>query len=337
MEKTMEKTKLVAKDFSSGLPVKWCPGCGDFAILSMLQKTMANMGLPLEKYAVISGIGCSSRFPYYVSTYGFHSIHGRALPIASGVKLSRPELAVWVITGDGDGMSIGGNHLIHAIRRNIGLKVVMFNNRIYGLTKGQASPTTLQGTKTKTTPLGAIDYPFDPARFAIGLDCTFVARGLDNDIAGTSAILERAARHTGMAFVEVLQKCVPFTDKEFDPLKDPATKENMLLRVEHGKPLVFGKDRNKGISLRNMRAEIVEFKAGAVPAEVAVYDETNSDMAYMVSRLPHPEFPTPIGVLKAVRKPAYEELYYDQVKAIGDTKSQELEALLAGPDAWEMK
>ncbi|OIO00244.1 MAG: 2-oxoacid:ferredoxin oxidoreductase subunit beta [Elusimicrobia bacterium CG_4_10_14_0_2_um_filter_56_8] len=336
MENTMEK-KLTAKNFSSGLPVKWCPGCGDFAILSMLQKTMANMGLPLEQYAVISGIGCSSRFPYYVSTYGFHSIHGRALPIATGVKLSKPELAVWVITGDGDGMSIGGNHLIHAIRRNISLKIVLFNNRIYGLTKGQASPTTLQGSKTKTTPLGAIDYPFDPTRFAIGLDCTFVARGIDNDIAGTSAIFERAARHTGTAFVEVLQKCVPFTDKEFDSLKDPATKEEMLLRVEHGKPLVFGKDKNKGISFRNMRAEIVEFKAGAVPAEVAIYDETNADMAYLVSGLPHPEFPTPIGVLKAVRKPAYEEMYYDQVKTIGNTKEHELEALLSGPDAWEIK
>ena len=337
MEKTMEKTKLVAKDFSSGLPVKWCPGCGDFAILNMLQKTMANMGLPLEQYAVVSGIGCSSRFPYYVSTYGFHSIHGRALAVASGVKLSNPELAVWVITGDGDGMSIGGNHLIHTIRRNIGLKVVLFNNRIYGLTKGQASPTTLQGSKTKTTPLGAIDYPFDPTRFAVGLDCTFVARGIDNDIAGTSAILERAAKHTGTAFVEILQKCVPFTDKEFDSLKDPATREDLLLRVEHGKPLVFGKDKNKGIVFRNFRAEIIEFKAGTVPAEVAVYDETNAEMAYLVSGFTQPEFPTTIGVLKAVRKPSLEELYYDQVKSIGNTKEHELEALLAGPDAWEMK
>ncbi len=333
----MEKTKLTAKDFSSGLPVKWCPGCGDFAILNMIQKTLAGMGLPLEKYAVISGIGCSSRFPYYVSTYGFHSIHGRALPVATGVKLSNPDLAVWVITGDGDGLSIGGNHMLHTIRRNIGLKVVLFNNRIYGLTKGQASPTTQPGSKTKTTPLGSIDYPFNPARFAVGLDCTFVARGIDTDIAGTSVILERASKHNGTAFVEVLQKCLPFTDKEFDPLKDPAVKEDLLLRVEHGKPLVFGKNRDKGIALRNFRPEIITFKPGAVPAEVAVYDETNAELAYLISGFTQPEFPTPIGVFKVTQKPSYEELYYQQVAGIGDTKAHELETLLTGPDAWEIK
>lgn len=330
-------TKLTAKDFSSGLPVKWCPGCGDFAILSMIQKAMAGMGLPLEQYAVISGIGCSSRFPYYVSTYGFHTLHGRALPVASGVKLSNPELAVWVVTGDGDGLSIGGNHMLHTIRRNMGLKIVLFNNRIYAMTKGQASPTTLRGSRTKTTPLGAIDYPFNPARFAVGLDCTFVARGIDNDIAGTSAVLERAAKHSGTAFVEVLHKCVPFTDKEFDPLKDPLGREDLLLRVEHGKPLIFGKNKDKGIVFRGFRPEIIEFKTGNVPKEVAVYDETNAEMAYLISGFTQPEFPVPLGVFKETRKPAYEELYYDQVKAVGDTKGQELEALLAGPDAWEIK
>ncbi len=333
----MERTKLTAKDFSSGLPVKWCPGCGDFAILNMLQKTMAGMGLPREKFAVISGIGCSSRFPYYVSTYGFHSIHGRALAVASGVKLSNPELSVWVITGDGDGLSIGGNHMLHAIRRNMGLKVVLFNNRIYALTKGQASPTTQPGTKTKTTPLGAIDYPFNPARFAVGLDCTFVARGLDTDIAGTSAILERAAKHNGTAFVEILQKCVPFSDKEFDPLKDPAGREDLLLRLQHGKPLIFGKEKNRGIVFRNFRPEIIEFRPGAAPAEVAVYDETSAEMAYLVSGFTQPDLPVPVGVFKETLKPSYEELYYDQVKVIGDTKEHELETLLAGPDAWEIK
>lgn len=333
----MEKTTLTAKDFSSNLPVKWCPGCGDFAILNMVQKTLAGMGLPHEKYAVISGIGCSSRFPYYVNTYGFHTLHGRALPVATGVKLSNPDLSVWVITGDGDGLSIGGNHMLHAIRRNIGLKIVLFNNRIYGLTKGQASPTTQPGTKTKTTPLGAIDYPFNPARVAVGLDCTFVARGIDNDIAGTSAIFERAARHNGTTFVEVLQKCVPFSDKEFEPLKDPAGREDVLLRVAHGRPLVFGKNKDKGIVFRNFRPEIIEFKAGAVPAEVAVYDETNAEMAYLISGLTQPEFPMPVGVFKVTSKPSYEELYYDQVKAVGDTKGHELETLLAGPDAWEIK
>lgn len=332
----MENAKLTARDFSSGITVKWCPGCGDFAILSMLQKTLAGMGLPHEKYAVISGIGCSSRLPYYLNTYGFHSIHGRAAAVATGVKLANPDLSVWVVTGDGDGLSIGGNHMMHAIRRNIGLKMVLFNNRIYALTKGQASPTTLPGTKTKSTPAGSIDYPFNPARFAAGLDCTFIARGLDNDLAGTSAILERAARHNGTAFVEVLQKCVPFSNREFDPLKDPALRDDKLLRVEHGKPLVFGKNRDKGISFSNCRPEVVKF-SGAVPAEVTVYDEANPDMAYLLSGLTPPEFPLPIGVLKETRKPAYEELYYDQVEHVGDTKEHELETLLSGPDTWEIR
>jgi 2-oxoglutarate ferredoxin oxidoreductase subunit beta len=333
----MENAKLTAKDFASTLPVKWCPGCGDFAILNQIQKAMAGMGLPHEKYTVVSGIGCSSRFPYYVNAYGFHSIHGRACAVASGVKLSNPDLAVWVVTGDGDGLSIGGNHMLHSIRRNIGLKIVLFNNRIYAMTKGQASPTTLQGAKTKSTPMGNIDFPFNPARFAVGLDCTFVARGIDTDVAGTSAILERAARHNGTAFVEVLQKCLPFTDKEFDNLKDPLQKDDLLIKVEHGKPLVFGKERNKGITLRNLKAEIIEFQPGSVPAEVAVYDETNAELAYLVSGFEAPDFPIPVGVLKAVEKKSYEELYYDHVSAVGDTKEHELETLLSGPDAWEIK
>jgi 2-oxoglutarate ferredoxin oxidoreductase subunit beta len=333
----MENARLTARDFASTLPVKWCPGCGDFAILNQVQKVMAGMGLPHEKYAVISGIGCSSRFPYYVNTYGFHSIHGRACAVASGVKLSNPELAVWVITGDGDGLSIGGNHMLHSIRRNIGLKIVLFNNRIYAMTKGQASPTTLQGSRTKSTPMGTIDFPFNPARFAVGLDCTFVARGIDADAAGTGAILERAARHSGTAFVEILQKCIPFSDKEFDALKDPETKQDLLIKVEHGKPLVFGRNRDRGIAIRNFRAEVIEFKAGNVPDEVAVYDETNSEMAYLISGFTGPDFPLPIGVLRAVEKPSYEQLYYDQVAAIGDTKDNELETLLSGPDAWEIK
>ncbi|MBI5744331.1 MAG: 2-oxoacid:ferredoxin oxidoreductase subunit beta [Elusimicrobia bacterium] len=333
----MENAKLTAKDFASGLPVKWCPGCGDFAILNMMQKVLAGMGLPHEKYAVISGIGCSSRFPYYVNTYGFHSIHGRAAAVASGVKLANPDLAVWVVTGDGDGLSIGGNHMMHAIRRNIGLKIVLFNNRIYALTKGQASPTTQPGTKTKSTPAGSIDYPFNPARFAVGLDCTFVARGIDTDIPGTTAILERAARHNGTTFVEILQKCVPFSDKEFDPIKDPATREEVLLRVAHGKPLVFGTNKDKGIVFRNFRPEIVTFPAGKPPAEVAVYDETNAEMAYLIAGFTQPGFPVPLGVLRSTSKPSFEELYYDQVRNVAHTREHELEALLAGPDAWEVK
>jgi 2-oxoglutarate ferredoxin oxidoreductase subunit beta len=335
---TMENPKPTAKDFSSGITVKWCPGCGDFAILNALQKTFVNMGLPHEKYAVISGIGCSSRLPYYLNTYGFHSIHGRAAAVATGVKLANPELSVWVVTGDGDAMSIGGNHVMHAIRRNIGLKIVLFNNRIYALTKGQASPTTQPGTKTKSTPLGAIDYPFSPARFAAGLDCSFIARGIDTDLAGTGAILERAARHEGTAFVEILQKCVPFSNKEFDPLKDPATRDEAVLRAEHGKPLVFGKNRDKGIAFRGcFKPEVVTFEPGKVPPEVAVYDETSAEMAYMVSGLAQPDFPVAVGVLRDARRPSYEELYYAQVEPVGDTRERELETLLSGPDTWEIK
>ncbi len=324
--------KLTAKDFASTVPVKWCPGCGNFAILNQIHKAMAGMGLPHEKYCVVSGIGCSSRFPYYVNTYGFHTIHGRAPAVATGVKLADPSLAVWVVTGDGDGLSIGGNHMLHAIRKNIGLKIVLFNNRIYALTKGQASPTTQPGTRTKTTPDGSLDWPFNPARFAAGLDCTFVARGIDFDMPGNAEILGRAAAHAGTAFVEILQKCVPFSDKEFDSLKDPQTKDDNVLRVEHGKPLVFGKEKNKGIAFRGFRPEVVEFASGKVPAEVAVYDETSAEMAYLISGLAQPEFPVPVGVLKAVEKTSYEQLVEGQSAPPAD-----LDALLAGPDAWEVK
>ncbi len=332
----MEKLKLSPKDFSPGLPVKWCPGCGNFAILNILQRTLAGLGLPHGDYAVISGIGCSSRLPYYLNTYGFHSIHGRAPALATGLKLANPGLSVWVITGDGDGLSIGGNHLLHAIRRNIGLKILLFNNRIYALTKGQASPTTQPGTRTKTTPEGSIDYPFNPAHLAAGLDCTFVARGIDTDIAGTAAILARAARHNGTAFVEILQKCVAFSDKEFDRLKAPALKEELLLRVEHGKPLVFGQSRDKGIVFRNFKPEVVQF-SGKVPEEVAVYDETSAAMAGVVSGLTPPDFPLPLGVLRETQKPSYEELCARQAEAAGGSVDRDLEALLSGPDAWEVK
>ncbi len=214
------KTKPTAKDYASKCPVKWCPGCGDFAVLAQMQRTFANMGIPHEEFAVISGIGCSSRLPYYLNTYGFHTIHGRAPAVASGVKLANPELSVWVITGDGDGLSIGGNHTMHAIRKNIGLKIILLNNRIYALTKGQSSPTTKMYVTTKSSPTGTIDYPFTPLRFAIGLDCTFVARVMDTNMTMMAHVFEAAAKHKGTAFVEVFQRCVAFTNVEFDHFKD---------------------------------------------------------------------------------------------------------------------
>lgn len=318
----MEK-KLTPNDFSSSLPIKWCPGCGDYAILTSVKKAMAELGIEHEKYVVVSGIGCSSRFPYYVNTYGVHTIHGRAIPIASGVKLSNPELMVFVVTGDGDCMSIGGNHLIHAIRRNIGIKVLMFNNRIYALTKGQASPTTLIGSKTRTTPFGNIDYPFNPMSFAVGLGTSFVARSIDYEIDMTTSIITSCAKHSGFAFIEVLQKCVVFTDKEFDIFKNPETKHDNVVKIENGKPMIFGKNRNKAIVIENNTPKIVEFDPTTIPSNLTIYDETNINLAYTISLLTPPDFPLPIGVFLRLNKKSYENMYYDSVKDVKKINSIE--------------
>ncbi len=330
----MEK-KLIAKDFSSGLPVKWCPGCGNFGILTMVQRVLAELNLPHEKYAIISGIGCSSRFPYYVNTYGFHSIHGRAPAIATGVKLSNPDLFVWVITGDGDGLSIGGNHMIHAIRKNIGLKMILFNNRIYALTKGQASPTTLHGSKTKTTPLGNLDYPFNPANFATSVGCGFVARGMDNDLNFTSQILKESALHKGTSFVEIMQKCIVFTEKEFDTYKSPQTKEDYTVKIEHGKPMIFGKEKNKAIVIKGSKPQILEFDPKSPPKDLTIYDYTNTDMAYIVSGLSQPDFPMPIGIFIKKEKPSMEELYYSRNSA--KQKPNWLEDIFPPNETYEIK
>jgi len=324
--------KLIAKDFSSNLPVKWCPGCGNFGILTIIQRTMANLNLPHEKYAVISGIGCSSRFPYYVNTYGFHSIHGRAPAIATGIKLSNPELLVWVITGDGDGLSIGGNHMIHAIRRNIGLKIVLFNNRIYALTKGQTSPTTLFGSKTKTAPIGSIDYPFNPANFAVSLGCGFVARGFDNDLNFSSEIMLESARHDGTSFVEIMQKCVVFTDKEFDQYKNSETKEDFTVKIENGKPMIFGKNKNKAVVIKDLKTEIIEFDPAKAPSDLTIYDSSNLNMAFLVSSLVSP---LPYGIFYKAEKKSYEDLYYEQ--AGDNNKFENIEDIFQNLELYEIK
>src|SRR3989339_618204 len=256
----MARIKPTKQDFVPDNRVKWCPGCGSFAILNQIQKVMANQGIPRENFAVISGIGCSSRFPYYVNTYGFHTIHGRAPAVATGVKIANPDLSVWVVTGDGDGLSIGGNHMMHALRRNIGLKIILFNNRIYALTKGQASPTSQLGTKTKTSPFGTIDRPMNPVRFALGMETSFVARSVDTDLEHMEYVLDRAARHKGTAFVEIYQNCVVFTDKEFEPVRNKAMQADNAVKLEHGKPLIFGKNRDKGIRMNGCVPETVELK-----------------------------------------------------------------------------
>ncbi|MCC7269738.1 MAG: 2-oxoacid:ferredoxin oxidoreductase subunit beta, partial [Rhodocyclaceae bacterium] len=266
MSTLTETPALTKKDFESNQDVRWCPGCGDYAVLAQIQKLMPTLGIPRENFAFISGIGCSSRFPYYMETYGMHSIHGRAPAIASGLKLARPELSVWVVTGDGDALAIGGNHFIHAMRRNIGLKIILLNNRIYGLTKGQYSPTSELGKKTKTTPLGSIDRPFSPVAVALGAGATFVARTVDADQAHMAQVLKRAAAHEGTAFVEIFQNCIVFNDGAYDAITDKSVRDDARLLLEHGKPLVFGKNKDKGIRLRGLEPEVVTLGENGVSA-----------------------------------------------------------------------
>src|SRR5437764_4607072 len=263
---------LSPKDLASDQEVRWCPGCGDYSILAQMKKALATVGVPREKMVFISGIGCSSRFPYYMNTYGIHSIHGRAPSLATGLKASRPDLSVWVITGDGDGLSIGGNHLIHAIRRNVDLKIILFNNEIYGLTKGQYSPTSRVGTRTKSTPQGSIDNPLRPLSVAIGAEATFVARTVDVDINHLTEVLLRASAHKGTAFVEVYQNCAVFNDGVFDYASDKSVKADNTLYLEHGKPLIFGKDRNKGIRLHGLDPEVVTVGSGITAEDLLIHD-----------------------------------------------------------------
>ncbi|MEI8163326.1 MAG: 2-oxoacid:ferredoxin oxidoreductase subunit beta [Betaproteobacteria bacterium] len=332
---------LTKKDFESGLDVRWCPGCGDYAVLSQITKLMPKLGIPRENFAFVSGIGCSSRFPYYVQTYGLHTIHGRALAIATGLKISRPDLSVWVVTGDGDALAIGGNHFIHAVRRNIGLKVILLNNRIYGLTKGQYSPTSELGKKTKTSPLGNIDQPFSPVALALGAGATFAARCIDGDQAMMAAILERAAKHEGTAFVEILQNCVVFNDGAFDALSDKATRDDTRLVMEHGKPLIFGKERNKGIRLSGMDMEVVTIgENGVTEADILVHNENaaHSGLAFSLGQFESPDFPVPFGVFRDVDKPSYESLSQQLSESARAAKGRgDLQRLLNSGETWTIK
>lgn len=307
--------KLSRKDFISDQDVRWCPGCGDYAILAQVQKVMPELGIPRENIVFISGIGCSSRFPYYMNTYGFHSIHGRAPALATGLKITRPELSVWVVTGDGDGLSIGGNHLIHILRRNLDVNILMFNNRIYGLTKGQYSPTSEQGKVTKSTPLGSVDHPFNPMTVALGSDGTFVARTIDVEAKHLQDVIRRAHEHRGTSFVEILQNCNIFNDGAWADLTEKDRKADHQVVLEHGKPLVFGKERNRGIRLRGHNLEVVSLGDGVTEADLVVHDETDRALAFMLSTMTHPEFPAPIGVFRAVERPTYEGAIDDQMRA----------------------
>jgi 2-oxoglutarate ferredoxin oxidoreductase subunit beta len=329
---------LSAKDFGSDQDVRWCPGCGDYSILAQMKKSMASLGLSREKTVFISGIGCSSRFPYYMNTYGFHTIHGRAPTLATGLKVSRPDLSIWVVTGDGDGLSIGGNHLLHAIRRNVDIKILLFNNEIYGLTKGQYSPTSRIGTRTKSSPLGSVENPVRPLSVAIGAEATFVARTLDVDIAHMTETLRRAAHHKGTAFVEIYQNCKIFNDGVFDYATDKSVKADNTLYLQDGKPLVFGKDRNKGIRLNGrLEPEVVTLGSGGNIDDLLTHNEKAEEptLAYLLSRLVHPEFPEAVGVFRAVERPTYDELVNQQIDEVIKKKGRgKLEELFASDDTW---
>ena len=339
-ETVTEPVPLARKDFVSDQEVRWCPGCGDYSILAQTQKLMPDLGIPREKIVFISGIGCSSRLPYYMNTYGFHSIHGRAPTIATGLKASRPDLQVWVITGDGDGLSIGGNHLLHILRRNVDVVIVLFNNRIYGLTKGQYSPTSEMGKRTKSSPMGTIDHPVNPLSVVLGAEATFVARSLDIDVHHLLTTLDRAAHHKGTSFVEVYQNCNVFNDGAFMEFADKDVRPDRTITLEHGKPLVFGKDRNRGVCLNGTTPEVVDLGNDIAEGDLLVHDETREDpaVAYILSRMQYPQYPVPMGVFRAVQRPTYDDLMDQQIQdAISREGEGDLEALLNEGDTWTVE
>jgi 2-oxoglutarate ferredoxin oxidoreductase subunit beta len=323
-------------DYASDQDVRWCPGCGDYSILAQTKKVLAKLGVDRSKTVFISGIGCSSRFPYYMNTYGFHSIHGRAPTFATGLKLARPDLTVWVVTGDGDALSIGGNHLMHMIRRNVDLKVLLFNNRIYGLTKGQYSPTSERGKKTKSTPLGSPEQPIRPISIAIAAEASFAARAIDIDVKHLEYVLERAAKHKGTAFVEIYQNCNIFNDGAFEYATDKQTKTDTTVYLEHGKPLIFGKASDKGIRLHGTTPEVVALKDVA-PDDLLQHDEKAPEpsLAFLLSRLRYPDFPEPLGVFRAVEQDDYTQIVRGQMDAaVARQGSGDLQSLITGEDIW---
>ncbi len=333
--------KLTRMDFVSDQAVRWCPGCGDYSILAQTQKVMPELGVPREKIVFVSGIGCSSRFPYYMNTYGFHSIHGRGPAIATGLKAARPDLSVWVITGDGDGLSIGANHLIHCIRRNLDLNILLFNNRIYGLTKGQYSPTSEVGKRTKSSPMGTIEQPINPLCVAIAAEATFVARSIDGDPHHLASIIDRAARHKGTSFIEVYQNCNIFNDGAFRAFTDRSVRDERMLYLEHGKPLVFGKERKKGIAIRGCKPVVVPLEGdGAGAEDILVHDEnaSNTTFAYLLTQMCYPEFPVPVGVFRQVERPTYETLMEEQIATAREQSGNgDLEKLLYSGNTWTVE
>ena len=331
---------LKASDFASDQDVRWCPGCGDYSILAQMKKMLPTLGLPPEQIAFISGIGCSSRFPYYVNTYGMHSIHGRAPAVATGLRVARPDLKVFVITGDGDSLSIGGNHFIHLLRRNVDLTLVLFNNRIYGLTKGQYSPTSPEGQITKSTPMGAVDHPLNPISLAMGAEASFIARSVDVHTKHLAATLFRAAQHRGTSIVEVYQNCNVFNNGAWDYAEDKATRADTTLELEHAKPMIFGKNRDKGIRMNGFSPEVVDLTAGNVSQDDLLFHDEQADpvLVHLLAKMRHPDFPEPIGVFRSVEREIYEDQVREQIDSATKTKGDgDLNQLFNSGDTWEVR
>ena len=331
---------LTAKDFATDQEVRWCPGCGDYSILAQVQKVMPTLGIARENIVIISGIGCSSRFPYYMNTYGMHSIHGRATAVASGLKATRPELSVWIVTGDGDSLSIGGNHTIHLLRRNFDVNILLFNNQIYGLTKGQYSPTSEENKVTKSTPFGSIDHPFNPMALALGADATFVARSMDRDPKHLQSMLLRANQHKGASFLEIYQNCNIFNDATFEIFTEKSTKPEETLFLEHGKPLIFGATQNKGIKLEGFTPTVVSLENGYSASDLWVHDEHDVYKAQILVRMyddprQPSHLPRPFGVFYQTERPCYEEVMSLQIEDVIAAKGKgDLDKLLRGNETW---
>ena len=332
-----EIPQLTKKDFTSDQDVRWCPGCGDYAILSQVQKVFPDLGISKEKIVIVSGIGCSSRFPYYMNTYGFHSIHGRAPAIASGVKLSNPDLSVWVVTGDGDAMSIGGNHFIHVMRRNIDMNILLFNNRIYGLTKGQYSPTSELGKITKSTPMGSLDHPFNPPALALGASATFVARTIDKEVKHMGSVIKESSMHKGTSFIEIYQNCNIFNDRAFSNLTDREIKSDNVLVLEENMPMIFGKEKDKGLMLDGPKFKVVKLNDDYSINDILVHNPKDRNLGLILSEMTYDEnLPVPIGILYKENKPTYDSMMKDQINT-AKTKNNNLQSIIEGPNSWEVK
>lgn len=333
-------TKLTRKDFDAGIDVRWCPGCGDYSVLANIQRVLPTFGLPKEKFVFVSGIGCSSRFPYYMNTYGFHTIHGRAPAVATGLKSARPDLDVWVITGDGDGLSIGAGHLVHAMRRNVDLNIMLFNNRIYGLTKGQYSPTSEFGKKTKSTPLGSLDHPLKPLSVAMGAECTFMARVLDTDAKLMQQVFTEAHHHRGTAFIEILQNCPVFNDGAWKPIADKKSRADASFVLQHGEPMMMA-DGKRGFVWKKGRLELATVgEDGVSMDDIVVHDvkDSGETTLFGLTRMEWPEKPMPLGILRAVDRPVYTDLIREQVDVAREERGAgELESLFYSGDTWTVE